>query len=106
MRLPGQDGRGIRFGLACSMLLACLLMTGGCYRSYVCESGKTLKARGQMDGERVIIDVGDGDITLQRVPAASGEKYSDGRRTVWFEGDALTVEADGKSLHGRCVRAK
>ena len=59
-----------------------------------------------MAGERVIIDMGDGDLTLPRVPAASGEKYSDGRRTVWFQGDSLTVEADGKSLYGRCVLSK
>ena len=106
MPYQGQDYRVLRLGLACSMLLACLLMTGGCYRSYVCESGKTLEAKGQMAGERVIIDMGDGDITLPRVPAASGEKYSDGRRTVWFQGDALTVEADGKSLYGRCALVK
>ena len=106
MRFQGFQRRGLWLGAACTLLLACLLMTGGCYRSYLCESGKTLEAKCKMAGERVIIDMGDGDLTLPRVPAASGEKYSDGRRTVWFQGDALTVEADGKSLYGRCALSK
>lgn len=81
-------------------------MTVGCYRGYLCESGKTIQAREQAAGDRVIVDVGDGDITLLRVPAASGQKFSEGRRTFWFRGDELTVEVDGKSLYGRCALVK
>ena len=104
MRFRGLHHRGLWIGVACTLLLACLLMTGGCYRSYFCESGKTFEARDQMGGQRIIIDVGDGDIILPRVPAASGSKYSDGRRTFWFQGDELTVEVDGKNPYGRCAR--
>jgi membrane-bound inhibitor of C-type lysozyme len=106
MRFREFHHRGLWFGISCTLLLVCLLMTGGCYRSYSCENGKTVEARNQVGGERVIIDLGDGDITLHRVPAASGSKYSDGRRTFWFQGDELTAEVDGKSPYGRCVLSK
>jgi membrane-bound inhibitor of C-type lysozyme len=106
MQFQGCHRRSVWFGVACALLLACLLMTGGCYRNYLCENGKTLEARDQMGGQRVVIDMGEGDLTLPRVPAASGSKYSDGRRTFWFQGDQLTVEVDGKSPYGRCVLSK
>lgn len=106
MRFRGFPCRNLWIGAACTLLLACLLVTGGCYRSYLCENGKTIEARDQMDGQRVIIDVGEGDINLPRVPADSGSKYSDGRRTFWFQGDAVTPEVDGKNPYGRCVLSK
>ena len=106
MWFEGFHHRGFWFGVACTLLLACLLMTGGCYRSYLCENGKTIEARDQMGGQRVIIDMGEGDLTLPKVPAASGSKYSDGRRTFWFQGNELTVETDGKNPYGRCVLSK
>ena len=106
MRFRRFHHRGLRLGIACTLLLACLLMTGGCYRSYLCDNGKIIEARDQLGGQRVIIDVGDGDINLPKVPAASGSKYSDGRRTFWFQGDAVTPEVDGKNPYGRCVLSK
>jgi membrane-bound inhibitor of C-type lysozyme len=106
MRFRKFHHRDLWSGFACILLLTCLLMMGGCYRSYLCENGKTIEARDQMGGQRVIIDVGDGDIALPRVPAASGSKYSDGRRAFWFKGDELTVEVEGKNPYGRCVRQK
>jgi membrane-bound inhibitor of C-type lysozyme len=104
MRFQGFQHRGLWFGVACTLLLTCLLLMGGCYRSYLCENGKTIEARDQMGGQRVIIDMGEGDLTLPKVPAASGSKYSDGSRTFWFQGDELTVEVDGKNPYGRCAR--
>jgi membrane-bound inhibitor of C-type lysozyme len=106
MRFAKRTWRGLWIAFGCAMLVACLLMMGGCYRTYFCENGKTIEARNQLGGERVIIDMGDGDITLPRVPAASGSKYSDGRRTFWFQGDELVAEVDGRSPYGRCSRPK
>jgi membrane-bound inhibitor of C-type lysozyme len=106
MRYRRYHHRGLWFGITCALLLACLLMTGGCYRTYMCESGKSFEARDQMGGQRVIIDMGEGDLTLPKVPAASGSKYSDGRRTFWFQGDAVTPEVEGKNPYGRCVLSK
>jgi membrane-bound inhibitor of C-type lysozyme len=106
MRFLRRTWRRLWFALVCALLLACMLMTGGCYRTYFCDNGKTIEARDQLGGERVVIDVDDGAFTLPRVPAASGSKYSDGRRTFWFKGDELTAEIDGKSPYGRCVLPK
>ncbi len=106
MRFQGFQHRGLWFGVACTLLLACLLMTGGCYRTYVCDSGRTFEARDQLGRERIIVDTGIGDITLRRVPADSGWKYSDGSRTFWFKGEELTVEVDGKNPYGRCFLSK
>lgn len=106
MRFQGFQLRGLWLGAVCTLLLVCLLTTVGCYRSYLCENGKTIKARDQMGGQRVIIDLGDGDVNLPRVPAASGSKYSDGRRTFWFQGDAVTPEVNGKNPYGRCTLSK
>ena len=89
--------------LGCALLLACLLLTGGCSHIYFCDNGKTIEAREQMGGERIVIDVDEGAFTLHRVPADSGKKYSDGRRTFWFKGDELTAEIDGKAPYGRCL---
>ena len=102
MRLRNSP-RLVWSSLGCALLLACLLLTGGCSQIYFCDSGRTVEARKQMGGERVIIDMGDGDFTLHKVPAESGSKYSDGRRTFWFKGDELSVEVDGKTPYGRCV---
>ncbi|HTZ38706.1 MAG TPA: MliC family protein [Syntrophales bacterium] len=104
MKLPKCNRRILWSALVCALFFVSLLMMGGCYRSYVCENGKIIEARDQLGGERVIIDLGEGDVTLPRVPAASGSKYSDGRRTFWFQGNELTVEVDGKNLYGRCAR--
>ena len=106
MRLQMYNRRGPWFALVCALLLACLLMTGGCYTTYLCDNGKTIKARDQVSHEKVVIDLGDGDIILPRVPAAEGTKFSDGRRTFWFKGDELTAEVGGKTPYGRCVLQK
>ena len=106
MRRLKRNRRGPWLALVCALLLACLLMTGGCYSAYLCDNGKIIKARDQVSGKKVVIDVGDGDIILPRVPAAEGSKFSDGTRTFWFKGDELTVESAGKAPYGRCVLQK
>ena len=103
MKLPKRNRRIMRSVVGGALLLACLLLTSGCYRTYFCDNGKTIEAREQLGGERVVFDVDDGSFTLPRVPSASGSKYSDGRRTFWFKGDELMAEIDGKTPYGRCV---
>jgi membrane-bound inhibitor of C-type lysozyme len=106
MRQLKTNRRGPWLALVCALLITGLLMTGGCYSAYLCDNGKTIKTRDQVSGQKVVIDVGDGDIILPRVPAAEGSKFSDGRRTFWFKGDELVVEAAGKTPYGRCVLQK
>lgn len=93
--------------LVCILPLAALFMMAGCSgATYFCENGKIIKARDQLSHEKVVIDLGEGDIILPRVPAAEGSKFSDGRRTFWFKGDELTAEVGGKTPYGRCVLQK
>jgi membrane-bound inhibitor of C-type lysozyme len=106
MRLLKRNRRGRWSALVSALLLACLLVTGGCYNTYLCDNGKMIKARDQMSHEKVVIDLGDGDIILPRVPAADGSKFSDGSRTFWFKGDELTIEVGGKTPYGRCALQK
>jgi len=92
---------------ACILPLAALFMTAGCGgTSYFCDNGKIIKTRDQLSGQKVVIDVGDGDIILPRVQAAEGSKFSDGTRTFWFKGDELIVESAGKTPYGRCTLSR
>ncbi len=106
MRLMKRNRRSPWFAFVCVLLLACLLMTGGCYTSYFCDNGKIIKTRDQVSGQKAVIDVGDGDIILPRVQAAEGSKFSDGTRTFWFKGDELIVESAGKTPYGRCTLSR
>jgi membrane-bound inhibitor of C-type lysozyme len=106
MRLLKCNRRGPWLAFGCPLLLACLLMTGGCYTSYFCDNGKIIKTRDQVSGQKVVIDVGDGDIILPRVQAAEGSKFSDGTRTAWFKGDELIIESAGKTPYGRCTLSR
>ncbi len=106
MRQMKRNRRGSCLAPVCALLLAGLLMTGGCYSAYLCDNGKTIKTRDQVSGQKVVIDVGDGDIILPRVQAAEGSKFSDGTRTFWFKGNELIVESAGKAPYGRCVLQK
>jgi membrane-bound inhibitor of C-type lysozyme len=93
--------------VACILLLAALFMTAGCSgTTYFCENGKIIKTRDQLSGQKVVVDVGDGDIILPRVQAAEGSKFSDGTRTFWFKGDELIVESAGKTPYGRCTLSR
>jgi membrane-bound inhibitor of C-type lysozyme len=93
--------------VVCILILAALFMTAGCSgTSYFCENGKIIKTRDQLSGQKVVIDVGDGDIILPRVQAVEGSKFSDGMRTFWFKGDELIVESGGKNPYGRCTLSR
>ena len=103
-RLKRRQGLGGPVGM---LLLAALLMTAGCSGTiYFCDNGKIIRTRDQVGGQKVVVDVGDGDIILPRVQAAEGSKYSDGTRTFWFKGDELIIESDGKTPYDRCTLAR
>jgi len=104
MRFLQHARRGPRLAFACALLLAGLFMTGGCSKPYFCDNGKSIDARYQLGGEKVVIDVDDGAFTLPKIPSDTGAKYGDQNRTFWFKGDELIVEVGGKYPYGRCVR--
>jgi membrane-bound inhibitor of C-type lysozyme len=93
--------------VVCILLLAALFMAAGCSgTTYFCDNGKIINTRDQLSGQKVVIDVGDGDIILPRVQAAEGSKFSDGTRTAWFKGDELIIESAGKTPYGRCTLSR
>ena len=97
----------LQVAFACALVLACSIMTSGCHQNiYFCDNGKTIEARYQLGGERVVIDVDDGAFTLPKIPSDTGAKYGDANRTFWFKGDELIVETAGKFPYGRCVLPK
>jgi membrane-bound inhibitor of C-type lysozyme len=106
MRLLKHARRHIWVAFVCALLLAGLLMMSGCYHTYFCDNGKSIEARYQLGGERVVIDLDDGSFTLPKIPADTGAKYGDANRTFWFKGDELIVETAGKFPYGRCVLPK
>ena len=90
-----------------ALLLLCIFTMGGCHRNiYFCDNGKTIEARYQMDGQRVVIDVDDGAFTLPKIPSDTGAKYGDANRSFWFKSDELIVETAGKYPYGRCILPK
>jgi membrane-bound inhibitor of C-type lysozyme len=98
--------RRLWVAFVCALPMAGLLMMSGCYHTYYCDNGKSIEARYQMGGERVVIDVDEGAFTLPKLPADAGAKYGDANRTFWFKGDELIVETAGKFPYGRCVLPK
>ena len=98
--------RGPWLAVVCALILPCLFMIGGCSHGYICDNGKTIDARYQLGGERVVIDVDDGSFTLPKIPSDTGAKYGDKNRTFWFKGDELIVETAGKHPYGRCILPK
>ncbi len=107
MRIVRPVRQAIRCGFVGALLSACILLMSGCHQNiYFCDNGKTIEARYQLNGERVVIDVDDGAFTLPKIPAETGAKYGDRNRSFWFKGDEVIVEAAGKFPYGRCVRPK
>ncbi len=107
MRILRPVRQALRVAFVCAQLTVGILITSGCHQNiYFCDNGKTIEARDQLNGERVVIDVDDGAFTLPKIPAETGAKYGDANRSFWFKGDEVIVEAAGKFPYGRCVRPK
>jgi putative lipoprotein len=54
-------------------------------------------------GDRIVLHLAGGDITLPQVASASGAKYAEGDTSFWNEGGKATLEFQGDELscHGR-----
>lgn len=96
-----------------TMMLALALASAGCETmedilrpteptAFRCGSGHAFSARISEDEARATFAGDASATTLPRVPSASGEKYSDGRTTLWIKGGEAYVERDGKPLHFGC----
>jgi len=70
---------------------------------YVCAKERTLSVA-RTEGLRVAAVMVDGrEIILPRSASAAQEKYSDGRYSLYLEGEQAMLEEQGRVLYGPCV---
>lgn len=73
--------------------------------TFTCPNGEIIEATFPTDPEgKVSVTLPDqGIITLPRVEAASGAKYSDGTTTFWEKGGEAMVEVNGETTLQGCT---
>ena len=71
--------------------------------TFQCPDGEMVEAEFVGADEAIVVLPGQEAITLSRVEAASGAKYSDGTTTLWNKGDEVMVEVDGEAILSNCV---
>lgn len=69
---------------------------------YVCAGNRVLPvARGDERSARVLVD--GKEYLLFRAASAAQEKYSDGRLSLYLEGERAILEDQGRVLFGPCI---
>ena len=98
-----------RIGLAITTLIAAC---GGVDQTvlpprvdYVCANNRALQVARSEDGRRAAIRVDGKDIVLQRAGSAAQEKYSDGRYSLYLEGERAMLEDENRIIFGPCPSA-
>ncbi|MEW5889810.1 MAG: MliC family protein [Pseudomonadota bacterium] len=79
---------------------------GGGKTAFQCGSGGSFQVAITADSATARFPGDKSDVTLRRVTSASGEKYSDGRTTLWLKGGEAYVERNGSPLLFACRAAK
>lgn len=69
---------------------------------YVCANNKTLSVVRSPDARLAGVLVNGSQITLRRTESAAQEKYSDGRYTLYLEGEKAMLEDIGRVIFGPC----
>ncbi|MCZ7566839.1 MAG: MliC family protein [Burkholderiales bacterium] len=59
---------------------------------YKCEGGRTFQVELAPSGETALLTVEGRSYRLNKVPSAAQRKYSDGRNTLWLDGQNALVE--------------
>lgn len=70
---------------------------------YVCAHERILSVARSADQRLARVLVGGEDIILQRSASAAQEKYSDGRYTLYLQGERAMFEEQGRVVYGPCV---
>ncbi|MGE5849131.1 MAG: MliC family protein [Candidatus Methylomirabilota bacterium] len=71
---------------------------------YICENGKAFAVEFLADPPSARIVVGGSQITLPQTVAATDAKYTDGRNTLYIEGDRALLETAGQVFGRGCIR--
>ncbi len=72
---------------------------------YTCANNRVLPVSRGADGRLAAVLVDGKEIMLQRAGSAAQEKYSNGRYSLYLDGERAMLEEDGKVLFGPCVSA-
>ena len=108
-RLCGRIGARI----ASAMLVAPLF--GGCVApgveetvlparmDYVCANKRVLPVARGADGRHAAVRVDGKDIVLARAGSAAQEKYTDGRYSLYLDGERAMLEDESRVIFGPCT---
>lgn len=70
---------------------------------YHCAHSRVLKVKRLLQQNAAVVLVGEQQpVTLPRVQSAAQEKYSDGRYTLYLQGERAMLEDNGQVLFGPC----
>jgi membrane-bound inhibitor of C-type lysozyme len=99
---------GASVALAASLLAGCVapgvdetILPGR--MDYVCAGNRVLPVARSADARLAAVRVDGKEMMLQRVGSAAQEKYSDGRYSLYLDGERAMLEDDGKVLFGPCT---
>lgn len=70
---------------------------------YTCDQGRSFEVAYEAGAARVTLPLE--ILTLSQVGSASGARYSDGRTTLYTQGNEAFIEVDGQRTYGNCVVA-
>jgi membrane-bound inhibitor of C-type lysozyme len=70
---------------------------------YMCANNRTLPVARGADGRLATVLVDGNEIRLQRTGSAAQEKYTDGRYSLYLDGERAMFEEHGKVLFGPCA---
>ena len=72
---------------------------------YVCANKRALLVARGADGRHAAIRIDGKDILLQRAGSAAQEKYSDGRYSLYLDGERAMLEDENRIIFGPCASA-
>jgi membrane-bound inhibitor of C-type lysozyme len=70
---------------------------------YACANNRVLPVARSADGRMAAALVDGQQVNLPRTASAAQEKYSDGRYTLYLDGERAMLEDQGRVLYGPCV---
>jgi membrane-bound inhibitor of C-type lysozyme len=70
---------------------------------YVCANNRVLPVARGADGRQAAVRVDGKDIVLARAGSAAQEKYSDGRYSLYLDGERAMLEDQSRVIFGPCT---
>ena len=74
--------------------------------TYVCQNNSSMKVWRAPDGRSASVWFNGTNTNLPRVDSAAQEKYSDGRTTLYLDGEKAVMSSDSFVVAGPCVSAQ